>query len=320
MEKDYIKIYEENYAKSEISAEKEIKKKYIEFKVKGRNHLKATNVILKDFDKENQNSILKKDPYNNLRHLFINRLDEFDKKNQMNVIHEIIFPKFNELDNDFFANFEKFIVELAVFNARFDIYNEFSNNIDFYAFLFELNDFKDFKIKDFKINQDMEIYERYRLKVSKINNPELYLNTIREDKYISSSNLKGPAKPTNNFNFSDHKKKIITDKSFYNQLSTNYFDKTELSFKHFQDIFLMDFNSTKYSLRFKCDNDVACYILDELRLKFKTKNFTQTTISNSGKFKFADLKNISQYEISRYRSKIHKTDAEDVDCILNQFF
>lgn len=288
MEKDYIKIYLETFEKVEIEAEKGIKEKFIDLERKGKNHQFAANKIMTDFHEEEKKLVITEAPFSELIYIYKRRLDEYNLKTQMNVIPEILLPKFLEINIDQFRNFEDFIIELAKLNARFNIYNQFNNSSDFYGFLFRVNDFSDFKIKDFECSQYSDVFEEYRIKVIE-KEAEESKSTLGKIKNIISNEQEN-SKTYYKFK-SEYLGKFLTIDSF-NILCNEFINEQKTSYEDFVQFFSEESNNPKIKLHFWCESYLASFLISTIvKRVYKSltlKEFTQKFIFSKEETRMSD--------------------------------
>ena len=278
MKKDYIKSYLEAFEKAEIEAEKEIKEKFIAFERKGKNYNFASNKIISYFHEEEKKLAITQAPFSELTYIYKRRLDEYTLKTQMNVIPERLLPKFKEMNTGQFKNFENFIIHLANLNARFSIYNQFNNSRDFYGFLYRLNDFNHFIIKDFKYGRYSDIFEEYRIRVNE-----------KEAKEIETKNIIS-TKPENSKTYYKFKPeyldKFITKGSF-DILCKDFIDEQKTSFDDFVQFFSEKNNFPNVELHFWCESYLASFLISktikEVYKCLNLKEFTQKCIFSRDK-------------------------------------
>jgi hypothetical protein len=257
MKKDYIKIYNNAYSKSEILAEKEIITKFIDFKERGRNSSKAGNVIEQEFEKEKSNCRVMDKSLQSLFYLFRNRLDEFTEDTQMNVIPEILLPEFDKIIHSDNFSFENYIKELADFNARYSVHNTFSNNRPLYHLMFELNDFSEFSIIGCYGDYNSEIYEKYR----KLNHEKSAIKTV---KVLTVVEKKEESEP-NFYLIKDTYYKKFLSQIFYDYLKNNFVNDQKTSYQDFIDVFTIDHNNHSKEIHFYCTTKLASYLLSKLQ-------------------------------------------------------
>lgn len=310
MKKDFIKIYNNAYSKSEILAEKEIITKFIDFKERGRNSSKAGNVIEQEFEKEKSNCRVMDKSLQSLFYLFRNRLDEFTEDTQMNVIPEILLPEFDKIIHSDNFSFENYINELAEFNARDSVHNTFSNNRSLYSLMFKLNDFSEFKI----IGCEADIYNRLLDKYSfLVNGTSAIIGlTLSSSEPVTKKEIK---------NFCPEKEDCRTffeSKKFYDYLVLEYFiDSDHTSFTDFKNVLTGDFETNKSIIRFECKTQKAAVLLYELQIRF-TKKLSYTNIEYSKKFQTQNgtplrQKNIAE-SISKSSIELKKEVKKVLDC------
>jgi hypothetical protein len=229
MEKDYVKIYEDTYLKTEVSTEKEIIQKYIDLKIKRKNATFAGNAIGTYFYEEQSNSRVKSKTYQTLYYFFKNRLNEYAIEYQMDVILGTLLPEFIKINLDDDYTFENYIKELAIFNARDHISNTFSNNLALYFLMFELNDFSEFRIKGCRGDHYSPMYEKYRKLV--------YDKPIKEELINIKATKSQETKVLNFFKIKEEYYEKFLSEEFYRYLCSEFIDEIKTPHKGFKDIF-----------------------------------------------------------------------------------
>jgi hypothetical protein len=319
MEKDYIKIYKETYRKNEILTEEKIRDKVLDFKKKGKRYNFSHNSINTEYRIMEKEFVILQPPFIKLKHLFDKRTDEFEDDILLNVIPEILLVEYeNNIDIYNQYTFETLVKKLATYEATDNIHRIFGLNYDCYNLMHLLNDFSKFQINGLEYRNCEGLHEELRIRYYETDKKDIpEPESIYQDSIIKSNISKST---TNNFNLTEEQKTVIVNNCFYNDLKNYYFDEVDTDFNDFKNVFTEDFNTTKSTIRFSCDKEIACYFLYELKAKLKNKSFTLTSIGKSGKFKFSDLNNINQDNISKLKKKADKKDAEDVNCILAKYF
>jgi hypothetical protein len=277
METDYIKIYNDTFSQVEILAEKEILKKFIDFKNNRRNANFAGNKILINFYEEQKTSEVMQKHLEPLYYLFRNRLQEFSVKYQMDVISETLLPKFNEIDCSDDFSFKDYINKLATYNARDSIYNTFSNNRNLYSLMFELNDFSEFFIVGLSGAEYSRIYEKYRKR---------YYGKPSVDpvKVAMISDKKVVVKP-NFYKIKDKYYKTFLSKDFYDYLKKEFINEEKTSYQNFIAVFTLDHNNHKKEMHFFCTTILASFLLSKLQeevfYKLNMSNFAASSLITS---------------------------------------
>ena len=277
MEKDYIKIYNDSFSLAETLAEKEIFQKFINFKKNRRNSNFAGNKISSDFHVEQKNSEIFQKHLKPLYYLFKNRLQEFPVEYQMDVIYETLLPKFNEIDHLDDLSFRDYINKLAVYNARDDIYNTFSNNRSLYSLMFELNDFSEFFIKGLMREKYSRLYEKYR----KLYYEEPSLETV---KVAIIKDEKVGVEP-NFYNIREKYYEIFLSKVFYDYLKKDFINEEKTSYQEFIAVFTVDHKNHSKKIHFFCTTILASYLLSRLQeevfYKLNMSNFAASSLMTS---------------------------------------
>jgi hypothetical protein len=277
MEKDYIKIYNDAFSLAETLAEKEILKKFIDFKNNRRNANFAGNKISSDFHVEQKNSEIFQKHLEPLYYLFKNRLQEFPVEYQMDVISETLLPAFSKIHPSDDLSFNDYIKKLATYNARHNIYNDFSNNRDLYFLMFKLNDFSEFFIKGLSDIKYSRMYEKYR---------KLYYEepSVKPDEVKIATDKEEETKP-NFYNIKDEYYEKFLSEVFYDYLKKKFINEQKTTYNDFLAVFTINHNNHSKKIHFFCTTILASFLLSKLQkeifYKLNMSNFATSSLITS---------------------------------------
>jgi len=155
---EYKDIYEDCYNKTFANREKEIKLELIKAKSESKAFNFSLNLIIKNTGllisenciKSNKNLSLLEETHNRNLSNYNENAIELTLKND-------IYPEYLKLNEDQLPSkysFNRFIYDLGTLYALNEVNRLFRNNSRLFEMMFELNDFKDFEIKEYQMVLD----------------------------------------------------------------------------------------------------------------------------------------------------------------------
>ncbi|WP_395052214.1 hypothetical protein [Flavobacterium sp.] len=142
------------------------------FLIKYKNEKKAyhftVNLISKYFF-DYKEKIFPNDSFKNLHSLYNSRYTIYGTDETEEILKNELKTEFHKMNLDLTLNYsyEKYIIDLALFEAINEISRLLTNNSMFFVMMFKLNDFKDFEIKYYK-SISIEDTETYKSLANKL--------------------------------------------------------------------------------------------------------------------------------------------------------
>lgn len=301
MEKDYIHIYEMTYRQELLNQEQFIKKKFAEFDFDedANFNLNTLNYYLED---QIKNSIVLKEPYDNLTSFFKNKAMARGKK--LKIIPKHLIPMYNNLDKDLVTHtFTDFIEELAIYNARYEANRVFIRLRSLLFLMHSVKDFSEFQLNEKLAGENTSLYEKYRL-------------MVYEPQQTNIDELEGSFK--NNFQLTTNFIKIFSNRDFYDALEkAEVIDTERTKFEDFQNVFFLDPIKHNSDIYFLNDDHEAMYLLYYIGKK-KKNQLSQTDISKSQRFKGYDGKVFTQYSIARSKNQLNSKTKSGIERFIDE--
>jgi len=215
--------------------------------------------------------------FNPLIHIYDTKYNFYDAKFINAIFENELLEAYNKLKNiDQNYTYNKFIAELGQINALREIARKFRVFGDIYKFMYQLNDFSEFKLWEYV--SDVELHPMFKKYHKKIY-PSSYEKIKILDKNISKEDSKG-GKRANNFNLkSEYKNKFSL---LYEDFTKNYIDKNQTSFKDFYNVFYNNWDSHNSKIYFFCSTQAIALLLKRSTIAFK--NLNQSNIEKSELF------------------------------------
>lgn len=172
---DYKNIYEDFYNKIYLNRVQEIKLELIRAKSESRAFIPSLNKIIKNTEVHvKQNYIYSNIILVKLEIIFKENLIEYDENSIELSLKNDVYPEYLKLNEDSLPlnySFQKFIGDLGSLHALIEANRLFSNNNSLFKMMFQLNNFTDFEIIDYKMTlEDTPIFK----KLHKIIYPNYY--------------------------------------------------------------------------------------------------------------------------------------------------
>lgn len=255
MKKNYLEIYNSLFDKKKFEVEIEYKNRLLNYKKNGFNKDYAFNQFYQNKPPEIAKSKFENKEVAELEKEFDNRGKIYDKQNELKAIYEFLIPKFENLKENYFNDFDSFIKELAIYKAWKFIDYEFELNNPTYKLMYRLNLLKDFKIINFNGRENSEMFFKYHaLRYPKENNPFLHLKKLHDKKIYSFSTHD---KSTYNLIFN-------SKRCYYYLVRKDYID-TFTSFEDYNNVFLKNFTENKSYVKFHATTIKAAVFLRKLQ-------------------------------------------------------
>lgn len=231
MEKDYIKIYQEAYSNEYKNQEIFIKSRVFEFDVDEDRYFEYNN--LNKFLIENySNSIVLKEPYRDLTFFFENK--SMAKGKKLKVITKYLTRQYENLNNkSLVLNFEDFLIQLAIYNAKKETARIFSRLDNLLGMMNEVKNFSEFELNESFAKESSAIYKKYRQKC--------YPNSVSFDAGITlNSSILDNVKDTKSEkkkdikNFQIKNKWLLDNEDYFDSLTYDFINEKKTSFKDFK--------------------------------------------------------------------------------------
>jgi len=228
---DYNLLYETTYQKYFSLAEKLLKKKYVTYKNEGYTFNFTYNELIREYWVYIR--LLEKDLRENYNltylKLFNDRFQLFETDRILNVINKRIVPLLKKNKEQHIFDFHNFIYKTAKLDALKETSRLMSNNNRLIERMFELNDFRNFEIKQYPSSlENLPLYQKLNEKVypsPKISKSKITIKDVNEDEYL---NVKEVSELTNYAVATIYDKKFKGEIPFYKNGAKLQFKKSEI--------------------------------------------------------------------------------------------
>lgn len=299
MKNEYSEIYNYFFDKTIRKGEVLLKNLLLFYKNEGKTYSYLYNPTLLKIEEMSRSNF-----YLNSSNKFNSTLNVYDNRSNIysSEFANLIFQKemlnaFNFVENiKNNYDYKKFIAELGQVMALKEIARKFRKFDVIYKFMFQLNDFSEFKLWNY--SKDVESHPEFK-KLHRIIYPKSYENIKMET---------GKAENIENFRLKKEYEKNL--KPLFNFLIEKAIITLDMTFESFESVLLNDWYTHNINIIFNSTQELALLVP---KIKFAFDNLSDRSIETSKLFKSPRGTNITSENLRGSRKIFNQNDKVSLD-------